>query len=282
MPGVKKILEIKNGVAVIATNSWYAMKAVDAVDLRVGALGLSRRAGGSLEGLEVLVQARIPRQGVAEDRRYRSRAEGRASLIEAEYRAPYVAHQPLEPLNGIGHRHRQGDGNLGRPSEPPIRAVHRGDGDRHQAGTGHLPQSVDGWKLWPPSRIRERPRSRRDRQPDAAERRSSWCSRAKRIPPGHPAADRDRPVPRQHRKSKIVAADLQLAATAPFKGLLERMGTPSKDPDGQLAAGMWNMYYDIPNFRATSYEAQGLSPAPRGGRSAPRQPASSPKASSTS
>jgi len=26
MPGVKKILEIKNGVAVIATNSWYAMK----------------------------------------------------------------------------------------------------------------------------------------------------------------------------------------------------------------------------------------------------------------
>ncbi|NWM39894.1 xanthine dehydrogenase family protein molybdopterin-binding subunit, partial [Escherichia coli] len=32
MPGVKKILEIKNGVAVVATNSWYAMKAVDAID----------------------------------------------------------------------------------------------------------------------------------------------------------------------------------------------------------------------------------------------------------
>src|SRR5215468_1496270 len=32
MPGVKKILEIKNGVAVIATNSWYAMKAVEAID----------------------------------------------------------------------------------------------------------------------------------------------------------------------------------------------------------------------------------------------------------
>src|SRR4029078_10717749 len=31
MPGVKKILEIKNGVAVIATNSWYAIKAADAV-----------------------------------------------------------------------------------------------------------------------------------------------------------------------------------------------------------------------------------------------------------
>ena len=32
MPGVKKVLEIKNGVAVIATNSWYAIKAVEAID----------------------------------------------------------------------------------------------------------------------------------------------------------------------------------------------------------------------------------------------------------
>src|SRR5215471_9390629 len=32
MPGVKRILEIKNGVAVVATNSWYAMKAVEAID----------------------------------------------------------------------------------------------------------------------------------------------------------------------------------------------------------------------------------------------------------
>src|SRR5262249_60607068 len=60
---------------------------------------------------------------------------------------------------------------------------------------------------------------------------------------------------------KIVAVDLQLASTAPLKGLLERMGTPSKDPDAQLAAGHWNVYYDIPNFRATTYEAQGLSPS---------------------
>jgi isoquinoline 1-oxidoreductase beta subunit len=28
-----------------------------------------------------------------------------------------------------------------------------------------------------------------------------------------------------------------------------------------LAAGLWNVYYDIPNFRATTYEAQGLSPS---------------------
>src|SRR5262249_59230399 len=61
-------------------------------------------------------------------------------------------------------------------------------------------------------------------------------------------------------KGKIVAADLQLAATAPLKELLERSGVSSKDPDAQLASGLWNVYYDIPNFRATSYEAKGLSP----------------------
>jgi hypothetical protein len=35
---------------------------------------------------------------------------------------------------------------------------------------------------------------------------------------------------------KIVAADLKLAATAPLKGLLERTGTPSKDPDSDGVA----------------------------------------------
>ncbi|HST36870.1 MAG TPA: molybdopterin cofactor-binding domain-containing protein, partial [Allosphingosinicella sp.] len=38
-------------------------------------------------------------------------------------------------------------------------------------------------------------------------------------------------------------------------------GIPSKEPDAQLASGLWNVYYDIPNFRATTYEAQGLSPS---------------------
>src|SRR5215468_3344292 len=34
MPAVKKIIEIKKGVAVIATNSWYAIKAVEAIDCK--------------------------------------------------------------------------------------------------------------------------------------------------------------------------------------------------------------------------------------------------------
>jgi isoquinoline 1-oxidoreductase beta subunit len=62
-------------------------------------------------------------------------------------------------------------------------------------------------------------------------------------------------------KGKIVAVDLRLAATTPLKGLFERMGSPSNDPDAQLAAGLWNVYYDIPNFRASTYEARGLSPS---------------------
>jgi isoquinoline 1-oxidoreductase beta subunit len=60
---------------------------------------------------------------------------------------------------------------------------------------------------------------------------------------------------------KIVAADLKLAGTTPLKGLLERSGVPSNDPDGQLAVGIKNVYYGIPNVRATSYDVQGLSPS---------------------
>ena len=61
-------------------------------------------------------------------------------------------------------------------------------------------------------------------------------------------------------KGKIVAADLQLASTAPFKGLLERMGSPSKDPDRRNWPPACGTSITTPHFRATSYEAQGLSP----------------------
>ena len=80
---------------------------------------------------------------------------------------------------------------------------------------------------------------------------------------------------------KIVAADFQVAATPHSKSFWQGWASPSKDPDGQLAVGIWNVYYDIPNYRATSFEVQGLSPSTTW-RSVGASPmASSPRVSST-
>jgi isoquinoline 1-oxidoreductase beta subunit len=101
LPGVKKILEIKNGVAVIATNSWYAMQALEAIDCEWAP---SAYPAEQADHWKVLEASFKPEFLGKEWRKIGDIDAGlkRGTLVEAEYRAPYVAHQPLEPLNGIG------------------------------------------------------------------------------------------------------------------------------------------------------------------------------------
>ena len=260
MPGVKKILEIKNGVAVIATNSWYAMKAVEAIDCKWAPSTYPAEQADHWKNLEASFK---PEFLGKEWRKIGDIDAGLkdGTLVKAEYRAPYVAHQPLEPLNGVAIVYRQGNGNLGWPPEPASRAVHRGDGDRHQAGTGDLSQSMGGRKFRAPPRIRERPCAGRDRKPDARNADQAGLLARGGFSPGYSAADLDRPVQRQRQeredrrgRSAIWQRRLRSRDCSSAWARPRRIRMPN------LAAGMWNVYYDIPNFRATSYEAQGLSP----------------------
>jgi isoquinoline 1-oxidoreductase subunit beta len=101
MPGVKAILEIPNGVAVIATNSWYAMKAVAAIDCNWAPPQYPLEQA---EHWQVLEDSFKPEFLGKEWRTIGDIENGLSdgSVVEQAYRAPYVAHQPLEPLNGLG------------------------------------------------------------------------------------------------------------------------------------------------------------------------------------
>jgi isoquinoline 1-oxidoreductase beta subunit len=259
MPGVKKILEIKNGVAVIATNSWYAMKAVDMIDC---AWAPSIYPAEQADHWKVLEASFKPEFLGKEWRKIGDVETGLkvGTLVQAEYRAPYVAHQPLEPLNGIGVVSDAGmEIWVGHQSPQAVQYV-------AATAIGLKPEQVIFHNQWTGGSFGHRLEFENVRV-------LAEIANQMRGTPVKLVFSREedflQDIPRQisiarHRgsvdKGKIVAADLQLAATAPFKGLLERMGAPSKDPDPQLAAGMWNVYYDIPHFRATSFEAQGLSP----------------------
>ncbi|QDF36933.1 molybdopterin cofactor-binding domain-containing protein [Bradyrhizobium symbiodeficiens] len=260
MPGVRKILEIKNGVAVIATNSWYAMRAADAVRCEWAP---SVYPADQADHWKVLQSSFKP--GFL-GKEWRKIGDVEAGLktgkrIEAEYRAPYVAHQPLEPLNGIGLVTDKGmEIWVGHQSPQFV---------QHVAATaiGLKPEQITFHNQWTGGSFGHRLEYENVRV-------LAEIANQMRGTPIKLVFSREedflQDIPRQiaiarHRgcidKGKIVAADLQLASTAPLKGLLERSGVASKDPDAQLAAGLWNVYYDIPNFRATTYEAQGLSPS---------------------
>ena len=260
MPGVKQILEIRNGVAAIATNSWYAMKAVDAV---VCEWAPSTYPAEQDDHWKVLQSSFKPEFLGKEWRKIGDIEAGlkAGKLVEAEYRAPYVGHQPLEPLNGLGFVTDKGfEIWVGHQSPRFVQYV-------AATAIGLKPEQVTFHNQWTGGSFGHRLEYENIRV------LAEIANQVKGTPIKLVFSREEdflQDIPRQiaiarHRgsvaKSKIVAADLQVASTAPLKGLLERSGTPSKDPDGQLAAGLWNVYYDIPHFRATSYEAQGLSPS---------------------
>jgi isoquinoline 1-oxidoreductase subunit beta len=259
MPGVKKILELKNGVAVIATNSWYAMQASDAITCKWEPSAYPTEQAQHWKVLESSFRPEFL------GKEWRTIGDVESGLnsgtrVEAEYRAPYVAHQPLEPLNGIGLVTDKGmEIWVGHQSPQAVQYV---------AATtiGIKPEQVTFHNQWTGGSFGHRLEFENVRV-------LAEIANQMRGTPIKLIFSREedflQDIPRQiaiarHRGSvandKIIAVDLQLASTAPFNGLLERMGAPSKDPDPQLAAGTWNVYYDIPNFRATSYEARGLSP----------------------
>lgn len=259
MPGVKKILEIKNGVAVIATNSWYAMKAVEAIDCKWAPSAYPAEQADHWKKLD----ASFKPQFLGKEWRKIGNIDAGlkdGTQIKAEYRAPYVAHQPLEPLNGLAVASDKGlEIWLGHQSPQAVQSI-------AAAAIDIKPEQVIFHNQWVGGSFGHRLEFENVRV--LAEIANQMKGTPIKLIFSR-EEDFLQDIPRQIsvgrytgsvKNGKIVAADFKLAATAPFKGLLERMGSPSKDPDPQLAAGMWNMYYDIPHFRATSYEAQGLSP----------------------
>ncbi|WIY25479.1 xanthine dehydrogenase family protein molybdopterin-binding subunit [Parasedimentitalea psychrophila] len=97
MPGVEQIVDMGNGVAVVASNTWLAMQAVEAIEVDW------QQAPYPPETDQVF--ARIaeafddkPNSTMRDDGDVDQLPEG-ASEISAEYQLPYLAHATMEPMN---------------------------------------------------------------------------------------------------------------------------------------------------------------------------------------
>jgi len=100
MRGVKKILEISHGVAVVADNTWRAIQAANAIDIT---WGKGPYPANSAEMWDKLVDT-IENDSPNIAKRDSGNVDGAlkdAKVVEAEYRVPYLAHAPLEPMNAV-------------------------------------------------------------------------------------------------------------------------------------------------------------------------------------
>ena len=98
VPGVKRVVQVDSGVAVVATGYWAAMKGREALQV---SWSKSPMAGVSSADLSAKLKALSAKPGV------KARHDGdpagalrRASKrVEATYEVPYLAHATMEPMN---------------------------------------------------------------------------------------------------------------------------------------------------------------------------------------
>lgn len=259
MHGVEQILEIANGFAVIANNTWNAFRAVNAIEADWGPAPYPAEMSGHWSEVAAsFTDDRLDREWRDDGNVAQALASG--DRIEAEYRAPYVAHQPLEPLNAIvrvndasvevwsGHQ-------MPRFLQQQVAAVAGVDADAVIFHNQYVGGSF-GHRL-----------------------ELDFIVRATEIAvqvPGTPIKltytreeDFAHDFPRQIGMARGVGSvangrvecyDLQVATVSSIASQMGRLGQPVAGPDAQIAAGAWNLPYAIPNFRMRAYRVPELAP----------------------
>ncbi|WP_170788347.1 xanthine dehydrogenase family protein molybdopterin-binding subunit [Ruegeria lacuscaerulensis] len=97
MPGVEQVVDLGNGVAVIANNTWLAIQAVEAIDVDWGDAPYPPETDGLFAKIaEAFDDA--PNSTMRDDGDVDVLPEG-ATEISAEYTVPYLAHSTMEPMN---------------------------------------------------------------------------------------------------------------------------------------------------------------------------------------
>ena len=98
MPGVKHVVTISDGVAVVATSWWQAKQARDALTIQwdEGAnSGLSTE--GVFNGLAAAMAK--PAASIKQQGNFAEAMKTAAKKVEATYEMPFLSHSPLEPMN---------------------------------------------------------------------------------------------------------------------------------------------------------------------------------------
>lgn len=98
MPGVEKVVDLGDGVAVVANNTWVAQQAVDMIEVEWEEASYLSESAAMTAALEAGFDLE-PNSTLRDDGDVESLPSG-AQVVEAEYRMPFLAHATMEPMNG--------------------------------------------------------------------------------------------------------------------------------------------------------------------------------------
>ncbi|SDE47149.1 xanthine dehydrogenase family protein molybdopterin-binding subunit [Kordiimonas lacus] len=260
MRGVKKIMRVTGGVAVVADNTWRAIQAANAIDYKWGPVSYP----SEMEGHWDLLAGSFNDDHI--DNVWREEGDVEAALsgadvVEAEYRAPYVAHAPLEPISatvlvtddGVDvwtasqlPRFVQANvaGIVGvEPDQVRLHNQYAGGSFGHRLEDEHVKRAAEVAMAMRGTPVKLTYSREEDFAHDFPRQISMGRMRG---------AVKD---------GRVDAYDLGIASPSVQASQLPRQNQVAPPgADRQIAAGAWNLPYALPNFRMTGYRTDGLAP----------------------
>ncbi|MFV0360574.1 molybdopterin cofactor-binding domain-containing protein [Tropicimonas sp.] len=259
MRGVSAVLPVTGGVAVIADNTWRAFRAAGAIR----AEWEKNAMPATMEGHWQVLSDSFSDERL--DSRKRDDGDVEAALasgeiVEAEYRAPYLAHAPLEPLCAIVRVDdnaaeiwtgtqipRFNQTNVARIAGIPAKNV-RVHAQMVGGSFGHrLEDEVVKYATEIAVQMKGTPvkltYSREDDMMHDFPRQIAMARMRGKVVDG-----------------RVDTMDLGIAMPSVVSSQMSRQGMGGLGPDSEIVAGAWNAPFAIPNHRVTGYRARPLAP----------------------
>lgn len=258
MRGVKKVVPVTNGVAVIADNTWRAFQAASAVRVDWGPAPYPAEQA---EHWRAVSASFVPERL---DKEWRRDGDVDAALggaaITAEYRAPYLAHAPMEPLSAVvkvtpqrvdvwasTQVPRFAQEKVARIAGMGVEKVHLhnqycGGSFGHRLESENITLAAEVAMQMPGVPIKLTFSREEDFAQDFP--RQITMSRARG----------------GTKNGQVEALSLDIASVSSSASQMKRLGQSVPGPDGQIAAGAWNLPYALPHFRMRAYRVPELAP----------------------
>lgn len=258
MPGVERIVPVENGVAVVATSTWVAMQAAEAITFDW--------AAAPYPATSAEIDAVLAASFVEERRDSTNRDDGDVEAVlaeddwQAEYSVPYLAHATMEPMSGAALLQ---DGRLtiwtghqlpsqirpeaavltGLPEEAiTVEVLPMGGGFGRRAEMDVIRQVVTVAKAMEGTPVL-----------------LTWSREEDMTHDGYRPAARAK-VRARLEGERLIAFDFATCSSSVVESQAGRLGYAVPGPDGAIVQGAWEQPYRIANHRVTGYRAPAMVP----------------------
>lgn len=259
MRGVQNVLPITGGLAVIADNTWRAIQGANALEIEWGEAPYPAEMDAHWQALSDSFNEDHQDNRMRDDGDVVSALEG-AQIIEAEYRAPYLAHAPLEPISAVVEVSENRvdvwtgtqiprflQGNVADISGVDFDNVHihalmMGGSFGHRLEARVVQEATEIAVQMPGVPVK----LTYSREEDLSHNDTRQIAMAR----GRGAI----------KDGKVETYDLGIAMPSVISSQMGRQGMSVPGPDTQIVAGAWEQPLAIPNYRVTGYRAPELAP----------------------